>query len=319
MAEARHGRWQIADGTPHTDARPLLKWAGGKRQLLPVLRRFYPARFNRYWEPFLGSAAVFFDLHARGLVHTGGATLADNNPDLIACYRVVRDHPKQVIAELHRLAHDHEQLGATHYYDVRNNRFNAQRAALRASANGGELVYSPALAAMFIYLNRTGYNGLFRLNASGEFNVPAGRYAKPRICDEANLRRVSDALARTSVSLEEQRFEAVVDMARAGDFLYFDPPYAPLSKTARFTSYTAEGFDLDDQKTLRDVLITLATRSCHVVMSNSTAPEIEELYEGNDEVKAAGLRCHRVPARRAINSNGTRRGVVEEYIITNVR
>ena len=230
----------------------------------------------------------------------------------------MRDCPDEVIHELKRLAREHERRGSANYYEVRNNRFNKQRAALRRSANGGGLAYSPALAAMFIYLNRTGYNGLFRLNAAGEFNVPAGRYTNPRICDEQNLRGVSSALARTGVALERQRFDAVVETARAGDFLYFDPPYAPLSKTARFTSYTAEGFDLDDQKQLRDVLIELATRGCHVVMSNSTAPEIAELYENSRDVVAAGLRCHRVPARRAINSNATRRGTIEEYVITNV-
>ncbi len=202
MTEARHGTRQMADGTPHTHARPLLKWAGGKRQLLPVLRRFYPRQFNRYCEPFLGSAAVFFDLHARGLVG-GGATLTDHNPDLIACYRAVRDFPDEIVRELTRLARDHERKGTDHYYEIRNNRFNKERARLRASANGGELGYSPALAAMFIYLNRTGYNGLFRLNSAGEFNVPAGRYSKPRICDDENIRLVSAALARSSVALEQ--------------------------------------------------------------------------------------------------------------------
>jgi DNA adenine methylase len=301
-----------------TEARPLLKWAGGKRQLLPALRTFYPAAFNRYWEPFLGSAAVFFDLHACGLLAGHDVTLTDNNPDLIACYRAVRDCPEQVIGELSRLASGHERDGALHYYEVRNERFNPQRAAL-AAAPDGEPQYSPALAAMFIYLNRTGYNGLFRLNSDGEFNVPAGRYAKPRICDEVNLRRVAKALARPGVTLDRARFDRVVDSASAGDFLYFDPPYAPMSKTARFTSYTAEGFDAVDQQRLRDVAVTLAKRGCHVLMSNSTAPEIAALYENSREVKAAGLLCHKIPARRAINSKAMRRGVVDEYVITNVR
>jgi DNA adenine methylase len=299
------------------DARPLLKWAGGKRQLLPALRTFYPATFNRYWEPFLGSGAVFFDLHARGLLAGHDATLTDNNLDLIACYRAVRDCPEQVIGELSRLAGSHERNGAAHYYEVRNERFNPQRAALAAS--NGECRYSPALAAMFIYLNRTGYNGLFRLNSDGEFNVPAGRYAKPRICDEVNLRRVATALGRAGVILDRARFDRTLDSAGAGDFIYFDPPYAPLSKTARFTSYTTDGFDADDQQRLRDVVVTLARRGCHVLMSNSTATEIAALYEDSGEVKAAGLRCYKIPARRSINSNATRRGAVEEYVITNVK
>jgi DNA adenine methylase len=283
-----------------------------------VLRTFYPAAFNRYFEPFLGSGAVFFDLHARGLLAGHDAALTDNNPDLIACYRTVRDNPDEVIRALSRLARGHERGGATHYYEVRNTRFNPERAAL-AAASTADFHYDAGLAAMFLYLNRTGYNGLFRLNSDGGFNVPAGRYAKPRICDEANLRRVAGALARPGVTLARARFDRIVDNARAGDFLYFDPPYAPLSKTARFTSYTAEGFDGDDQKRLRDVVITLANRGCHVVMSNSTAPEIVELYEGSHTLQAAGLRCNKVPARRAINSKAHGRGVVDEYVITNVR
>lgn len=307
------GRGQRADEA----AQPFLKWAGGKRQLLPALRRVYPARFHTYREPFLGSAAVFFDLHRRGLLDGRGAALDDTNPDLIACYTTVRDRPQQVIDELVRLARDHERHGPDHYYEVRNERFNPGRRAILAAGNG--FAYTPALAAMLIYLNRTGYNGLFRLNADGEFNVPAGRYPKPRICDAENLLKVAAALRRPGVTLGHRRFDRTVDDADAGDFVYFDPPYAPLSKTARFTSYTREGFSGEDQEQLKEVLMTLATRGCHVVMSNSTAPEITRLYAHDAAVAAAGLRCYTVPARRAINSNAARRGNVEEYVITNVR
>lgn len=261
---------------------------------------------------------MFFDLHARGLLAGHDATLTDNNSDLMACYRAVRDCPEQVIGELSRLAAGHEREGSRHYYEIRNKRFNPQRAALMAGSNG-ECNYSPSLAAMFIYLNRTGYNGLFRLNSDGQFNVPAGRYAKPRICDEAGVHRVSKAFARSGVTLDRARFDRIVDSAGPGDFLYFDPPYAPLSKTARFTSYTTEGFDAGDQERLRDVVMALAKRGCHVVLSNSTAPEIAGLYEDNKDVRFVGLTCHRIPARRAINSNATRRGVVDEYVITNIR
>ena len=245
---------------------------------------------------------MFFDLHARGALDGRGVMLSDNNADLIACYRAVRDCPEQVIGELSRLASGHDRDGARHYYEVRNERFNPQRAAL-AAAPDGEFEYTPALAAMFIYLNRTGYNGLFRLNSDGEFNVPAGRYAKPRICDEANVRRVAKALARLGLTLERARFERIVERAGAGDFLYFDPPYAPLSKTARFTSYTAEGFDADDQKRLRDLLVALARRGCHVLMSNSTAPEIAALYEDNEDAASPG--CDATKYRRAARSTRT--------------
>jgi DNA adenine methylase len=296
-------------------ARPFLKWAGGKRQLLPALRRFYPKTFNAYFEPFLGSGAVFFDLHARGLLENRRAILADGNRDLVACYQTVRDATDEVIKELSRLAHEHARLGSALYYDVRDHRFNPQRASLFSN---GRFAYSPSLAAMFIYLNRTGYNGLFRLNADGQFNVPAGRYTAPRICDEPNLRDAAGALQRPGVALAHLRFDRVIEDARPGDFIYFDPPYAPVSKTARFTSYTAEGFDAADQERLRNVLVELSRRGSHVVMSNSTAPEITDLYERSRDVRAAGLRCVTVPARRAINSNARRRGAVEEYVITNV-
>ncbi len=282
-----------------------------------MLRGFYPDSFGAYREPFLGSGAVFFDLVARGRLDGRDAALSDSNHDLIACYRTVSEAPDAVVDELRRLADSHARTGPGHYYDVRNNRFNPQRAALAASR--APFHYTPALAAMFIYLNRTGYNGLFRLNAGGEFNVPEGRYLNPRICDEPNLRRAARALGRSGVTLAHAPFDRVLDGARRGDFVYFDPPYAPLSRTARFTGYTAAGFDLDDQKKLRGVVIALATLGCHVVMSNSTAPEIAALYEDDAAVRTAGLRCFRVPARRAINSNARRRGTIEEYVITNVR
>lgn len=300
---------------PERPARPFLKWAGGKRQLLPLLERFYPAEFGRYWEPFLGSGAVFFDRQAKNLIAGHPATLTDCNPDLIACYRSVRDEVGAVIAHLEELAAGHQRLGARHYYQVRDDRFNPARSALSALPHD-EITYAPALAAMFIYLNRTGYNGLFRLNAGGSFNVPAGRYQNPRICHPLNLRRVAAALK--TAALRCATFESVLDEAQPGDFLYFDPPYAPLSRTARFTAHTAGGFSANDQKRLQQVAIELARRGCFVVMSNSTAAEIDELYRTNKEAAAAGPRCHRVPARRTSNSDPVRRGAVEEYLITNV-
>jgi DNA adenine methylase len=297
--------------------RPLLKWAGGKRQLLPALRRFYPTQFGAYCEPFLGSAAVFFDLYNRGLLAGRPVRLSDTNPDLIACYTVVRDRPDEVINALERLAREHARRSPSHYYDIRDNHFNPQRRALASSS--GTLSYTPALAAMLIYLNRTGYNGLFRLNASGEFNVPAGRYASPRICDEENIRAVAAALRQRDVSLARAAFDSILQDAQADDFVYFDPPYAPLSATARFTSYTAAGFTSADQQRLKELVVELAGRGCHVLLSNSTAPEITSLYARDKAVRRAGLRSVKVPARRAINSKAGRRGAVDEYLITTVR
>ncbi len=293
--------------------RPLLKWAGGKRQLLPALRRFYPAHFGRYREPFLGSAAVFFDLYNRGRLEDRPARLSDTNPDLIACYTTVRDRPEEVIEELVKLADGHARRGATHYYEIRDELFNPQRRVLASSSS---FIYTPALAAMLIYLNRTGYNGLFRLNASGNFNVPAGRYTSPRICDAENIRSVAAALRRSHFSLACEGFDATLQDVHKGDFVYFDPPYAPLSSTARFTSYTASGFTNADQQRLKELVVELAARGCHVLLSNSTAPEITALYGRDKAVSRAGLRSVRVPARRAINSKPGRRGTVDEYVIT---
>lgn len=295
--------------------RPFLKWAGGKRQLLPELRRFVPPVIAAYHEPFLGSAALFFDLSKTANLRGIPCHLGDANADLIGVYRAVAHDTDSVITELRELSALHARHGADAYYQVRDHRFNPQRRAWRAA--GGE-IYSPALAAMFIYLNRTGYNGLFRLNSSGDFNVPAGRYRKPNICDEPTLRSVAAVLGSGQVSLEVQSFTETDRTAARGDLVYFDPPYAPLSATARFTSYTAGAFSDEDQRTLQEIVIGLARRGCFVIVSNSTAPSVCALYE-SAEAREAGLDAYRIPARRAINSKATRRGTVDEFVISNVR
>ena len=303
-------------GEPH--ARPFLKWAGGKRQLLPALRQFYPDGFGAYHEPFLGSGAVFFDLASADRLDRGRIRLTDVNADLVGCWLRLRDAPRAVVAGLRRLEAGYREAPAEHFYRVRNDGFNPARQKIMNGTGARAEAYTAKLAAMFIYLNRTGYNGLFRLNSSGLFNVPQGKYKNPRICDEDNLRRVSSTLSALSVEIEHASFDAVLQAARAGDFIYFDPPYAPLSTTAHFTSYTSDGFGGEDQQNLQRVLIDLAKRRCHVLLSNSTAPQIAALYDGNAEAERVGLRAHTVPARRAINSNAARRGHVDEYIITNV-
>jgi DNA adenine methylase len=292
-------------------AKPILKWAGGKRQLLPALRQYYPSEFQTYFEPFLGSAAVFLDLHNGGRL-ARGARLSDSSRDLIGCYVAVRDAVEGVIEELDRLADGYRRSGGAHYYEIRN-RFNGMRRELKAASR-----YPPALAAMLIYLNRTGYNGLFRLNAAGDFNVPAGRYERPIICDADNLRLVSSALGRPGVRIETARFDTALATARTGDFVYLDPPYAPLSRTASFTSYTPGGFAVDDQARLQGLVVDLAREGCRMLLSNSTAPAIRSLYAENHNARDAGLRAYTIPARRAINSRASRRGPVLEFVITNI-
>jgi DNA adenine methylase len=297
-----------------TAARPILKWAGGKRQLLPQLRRFYPGAFARYIEPFVGSGAVFLDLHNTGRLAGKKVQLSDINADVIGCYRMVRDSVEAVIDHLRLLEAGHHARGSEQFYEVRDARFNAQRRALGAGSD----VYSPELAAMLIYLNRTGYNGLFRVNSLGEFNVPAGRQTSLTICDANNLRCLSRALSRPGVSVEIRLFGDALTDAGRGDFVYLDPPYAPVSRTAQFTSYTAARFGAGEQLQLQQTVIEIARRGAHVLLSNSVAPEIRRLYADSREARGAGLKARTVEARRAINSRASGRGSVLEYLITNV-
>ena len=190
------------------------------------------------------------------------------NPDLIGCYRMLRDRPEAVIRALQTLAREYRSGGSESYYDVRDTRFNPLRAALQARASApGDVadMYTPGLAAMLIFLNRTGFNGLFRLNRHGGFNVPAGRYTNPRICDEAHLRSVSAALASPGVTIALQPFDRTLDDAGAGDFVYCDPPYAPLSRTSSFANYTADGFTSFDQRRLQQKVVAACKRGAFVV------------------------------------------------------
>jgi DNA adenine methylase len=300
--------------------RPLLKWAGGKRQLLPVLAEHYPSTFSRYIEPFVGSGAVFFDLLNSGRLARCEILLCDVNPDLIGCYWMVRDRTDDVVRALKMLARQYRTSGHRCYYDVRDRRFNPARAELqlRSSGQGVASRYTPELAAMLIFLNRTGFNGLFRLNRRGGFNVPAGRYTDPRICDEGNIRAVASALGRTGVSIVLSPFEETLAGAARGDFVYCDPPYAPLSRTSSFAHYTADGFTSSDQERLQRAVIDACSRGARVVVSNSSAGEIVRGYSTPD-ARRARLEIRPVPARRAINSRASARGPVDELIITNVR
>jgi DNA adenine methylase len=301
---------------PATEARPFLKWAGGKRQLLPVLRTYYPRQLTAYHEPFLGSGAVFFDLLAGGRLHGVPVWLSDENPDLVGCYLRVRDAVDDVIAALEVLAAGHEAGGAPFYYEVRDARFNPARAAWTAGGARPD-DYGVELAATLLYLNRTGYNGLFRLNRSGGYNVPAGRYLRPRIVQAERLRAVANALAAPNISIVCRPFEQTVAHAASGAFVYFDPPYAPLGRTANFRNYTANGFSDDDQSRLQALAVTLAGRGVHVLLSNSSAASIVRLYKGQTAT-SAGLRLRRVPARRAINTRADRRGYVDEVVVSNL-
>ena len=298
--------------------RPILKWAGGKRQLLPALRTFYPAAFNQYIEPFVGSGAVFLDLYNRGLLAGHQVRLSDVNADLIGCYRAVRDAVDGVIDALQQLEAGHAAGGHEHFYDVRNQRFNPARRDVHAGDRAADR-YTPELAAMLIYLNRAGFNGLFRVNSRGEFNVPAGRHASLRICDGDNLRRLATALRTPHLSLEVGPFDDALARGRGRAISCTSIRRTRRSagrRTSRRTRPRGSGRRSRRRCSARSSISRPG--AAHVLLSNSVAPDISALYEDNVEARGAGLTACRVEARRAINSSASRRGPVPEYLITNV-
>lgn len=273
------------------EAGPFLKWAGGKQQLLAQLEPLFPSALRNYYEPFVGSAAVFFQLRRSGRLGNG-VHLSDNNPDLVNAYAKVRDHVEEIIP----LLEAHERLHCReHYYRVRHQ-------------DRTEGALSPIeAAARLIYLNRTCYNGLYRVNSRGQFNVPMGSYHNPRILFAEELRAASAALQGVELAVRE--FEEVVRVAGPGDFVYFDPPYDPVSRTASFTAYTAGSFGDDDQQRLANVFARLTEKGCRCMLSNSHTPFTLALYQD--------FRVETVRAKRAINSKGGGRGEVDEVVVLN--
>ncbi len=261
--------------------RPFIKWAGGKRQLLSSLLRYAPRDAATYFEPFVGGGALFFALRPNR------AVLADVNERLVRTYRGVRNNVEEVIKLLKGYPHT-----STFFYKFREKEID--------SASDAEV------AAWFIYLNKTAFNGLYRVNRSNRYNVPYGRYANPNICDEPTLRACSVALADTELTVED--FEKVVENAKSGDFVYFDPPYVPLSVTSSFTSYSSAGFGVLEQKRLRDTALRLKQRGVQVLLSNSSSPLVRELY-------ADGFELIEVSATRLVNSKATARGAIAELLI----
>ncbi len=280
-------------------AAPFLKWAGGKGQLLEQYDRLFPTNrpIRRYFEPFVGSGAVFFHLRKRDFAEQ--YHLYDVNQELVRVYQAVRNQPDVLIDLLkqHRDLHSHD-----HYYAIRNLDRDPE---WRASASDVER------AARMIYLNKTCFNGLWRVNGQGHFNVPIGRYAKPSILDEPRLRAASEALQGVEVTVRD--FREIVNQAGEGDFVYFDPPYVPLNETSNFTSYAADDFREQDQRDLADVFFALHERGCLVMLSNSDAPLVHELYEG----RARQVEVELVTARRAINSDSSKRGPISEVVVKN--
>jgi len=274
----------------NTLPRPFLKWAGGKAQLLPELLSRVPSDFNAYHEPFVGGGALFFALWREGLLTDKKVFLSDSNPELVNAYEVVRNELDDLLGLLER----YQGLNSRKdYYHIR-----AEKPRSRVKR-----------AARLIYLNRTCYNGLYRVNRKGEFNVPFGRYRNPKIYDPENLRAASEALQGVRILCED--FGNVLGRAKPGDLVYFDPPYYPLSATANFSDYTSGGFDEEDHIRLAGVFAELAKAGVLVMESNSDTGFVREAYRA--------WRLHRVQARRPINSRPGGRGAISELIITNYR
>ncbi len=277
-----------AIAAPRTTPSPIIKWVGGKSRILSQLVPLLPKghKLMRHVEPFVGGGALFFARRPER------ALLCDVNPALIGTYEAVRDQVEHVIVKLQQLSANHK---AESYYEVRHR------------YNHGTRITPAERAAMFVYLNKTCFNGLHRVNSRGEFNVPAGRYENPRILDVELLHAASEELQKAE--LKCSGFEHLLDSAMPGDFVYFDPPYEPVSRTASFTAYSQGGFDRDDQTRLRDVFTELDRRRCKLMLSNSDVPFIRELY--------GKFRIDLVAAPRAINCDAKKRGLVSEVVVRN--
>ena len=273
--------------------KPFIKWAGGKSQLLDQFTPLFPKQFNNYFEPFTGSAAVFFYLYTlreTGTISFKNARLTDLNDELILVYKTVRDNVDELISLLasHRQSHNKE-----YYYHVRSVK--------------PETLSDTERAARFIYLNKTCFNGLYRVNRSGQFNVPMGSYKNPQIFNEGELRSASESLR--GVDLAVANYADVLLHAKSGDFFYFDPPYLPISKTSYFTGYTKYPFAEKEQQELKDVFLQLDKSGCKVMLSNSWADLILDLYRDYNLIE--------VKASRAINSDAEKRGKISELVVIN--
>jgi len=265
-----------------------IKWAGGKTQLLNQFVDFFPKQFNKYYEPFLGSGAVFF--YIKNIYSDKEFFLSDNNQELINCYEII----KCDVEGLLDLLKEHRSRHCKEYYYFQRDVDTKNLSKMEA-------------VARFIYLNKTCFNGLYRVNSKGKFNVPIGSYKNPSIFQEKDLREAQKLLE--DVTLKAMPFEEIINIAQQKDFVYFDPPYHPLSPTSSFTSYTSNSFSEKDQRRLAGVYRELDKKGCQLMLSNSYSNFILELY--------SDYRIEKVSAKRMINCNGNGRGAIAEAVILN--
>lgn len=275
-------------------AKPFLKWAGGKSRIAKEITGFFPTEFNRYIEPFVGGGAIYFTISPqKGLLN-------DLNKYLIGTYELIRDRPGELIKRLAQIDKEYHRLSTLeqkkkYYYDSRD------------IYNDPETVGADKYA-LFIFLNKTGFNGMYRENSNGKYNIPFGKHEKCLICDVDNIYKVSKDLA--NVKLTSGDYKDALKSAKRGDLIYLDPPYIPVSKTSNFTQYQKEGFNFDEHVMLRDLALKLHKKGCYVVISNSSCKESKDLY--SDEA----FKIHSIKITRLIHSS---KKVVSEIVVTNFK
>jgi len=275
-----------------SEPKPFVKWAGGKRQLMSELEKNFPIKFGTYLEPFLGGGAVMFDLLAKN--SNLKCNVSDLNSDLVLAYVTIRDRLGRLIESLENHSKNYHKDSTGYYYEVRK----------QEPKNQIEKV------SRLLFLNKTCFNGLYRVNSKGKFNVPLGRYTNPNIVNKENLETVSKALQSEKIKISCRDFESVISDAKKGDFVYFDPPYQPVSDTANFTSYTHRDFTEDDLERLADLANQLNSKGCKVILSNSNSKTVKKLFSSEWKIKE-------IKANRAINSNSQKRTGHKEIIIRN--
>lgn len=268
---------------------PFVKWVGGKRQLLGEITKLIPKSYKNYFEPFVGGGAVLFYFQPKQ------ATINDNNKDLINVYNVIKNNPDELIEDLKKHENTKDYFYRIREFDRNRKLYEALSCVQRASR--------------ILYLNKTCYNGLFRVNSSGEFNAPYGRYKNPRIINDVVIRAVSIYLNSSKVTILNSDYEKSLNKIDASSFVYFDPPYDPVSNSANFTGYTKSGFDRDEQERLKSVCDSLNRRGAKFLLSNSSTDFIKDLYSEYPVCE--------VLARRAVNSKACGRGVVKEVLVRN--
>ncbi|MFB5630732.1 MAG: DNA adenine methylase [Nitrosopumilaceae archaeon] len=273
--------------------KPFVKWAGGKRQLIPQIEKQLPEKFSSYFEPFLGGGALLFHLLSKNKNLKG--YVSDLNSDLILSYITIRDNLESLLKSLQKHSDNYFSSSKSYYYSVRESNPKSQIEKV----------------SRLLFLNRTCFNGLYRVNSKGKFNVPLGRYSHPNIIQEENLTSVNHFLNKSKIMIKCQDFSSTVEKAKKGDFVYFDPPYQPISKTANFTSYTNGNFGINDLKRLAKVSNELAKKGVNVLLSNSSSKQVRDLFSDNR------WEIIRIEANRAINSASDKRTGHFELLIKN--